>query len=216
MAVGFDGWPESAVEFYEGLELDKSKAYWIEHRAVYECDVRGPMDSLLAELEPEFGAAKVFRPYRDVRFSSDKSPYKTACGAGAYTEGGAALYLQVSADGLMAGSGYYHMDRDQLERYRAAVAADESGKEVEAAVEELERSGFDILGEALKTAPRGYPKDHPRIRLLKHKGLVMWRQDPPGGVLHSPDAVAWVAECWRAARPLNDWLSRYVGRAVTD
>ena len=77
------------------------------------------MEALLAELGPEFGETTLFRPYRDTRFSRDKSPYKTAIAA-RVGDG----YVQLSAGGLMAGAGMYHMAPDQLERYRAAVAAD--------------------------------------------------------------------------------------------
>src|ERR671923_2804284 len=116
----FRGWPAEAIEFYEGLEADNSRTYWQEHKAVYEEVVRGPMDQLLTELAPEFGEGRIFRPYRDVRFSKDKSPYKTAIGATAGTAG----YVHVDARGLAAGSGMWEMAPDQLERYRAAVDAD--------------------------------------------------------------------------------------------
>ncbi|GJF06552.1 hypothetical protein PSD17_54990 [Pseudonocardia sp. D17] len=102
----FEGFGEGAVEFYDGLLADNSKAYWTDQRAVYESDVREPMLALLAALEPEFGGpGKVFRPYRDVRFSADKTPYKTHCGG--YTP---PYYVQLSADGLMVAAGYYRME----------------------------------------------------------------------------------------------------------
>src|SRR5688572_10134866 len=106
--MAFSGWPEEAVEFYEGLEADNSKTYWQQHKHVYDGCVRAPMEELLAELAPRFGDGKIFRPYRDVRFSADKSPYKTAIGA-TLTGGG---YIQLSADGLSAGAGMYHMAPD--------------------------------------------------------------------------------------------------------
>jgi len=79
--AAFKGWPAEAFDFYEGLEADNSKTYWTEHKATYDEKVLAPMVDLLAELEDEFGPTKVFRPYRDVRFSADKSPYKTNLGA---------------------------------------------------------------------------------------------------------------------------------------
>ena len=103
--MAFRGWPSEALEFYEGLSADNSKTYWTEHKAVYETQAHAPMADLLAELEPEFGPGKIFRPYRDVRFSADKSPYKTHLGA--WLEAGG--YLQLSADGLAAGCGMYEM-----------------------------------------------------------------------------------------------------------
>src|SRR6187397_607378 len=103
--MAFRGWPAEAIEFYEGLEADNSKAYWQDHKTVYEEKVRGPMEALLRELAPEFGEGKIFRPYRDVRFSRDKSPYKTNIAA-TVSEGG---YISFSADGLGVGTGYYMM-----------------------------------------------------------------------------------------------------------
>src|SRR5204863_1827323 len=79
--VAFRGWPTEALEFYEGLEADNSRTYWLDHKETYDKQVYGPMADLLAELEPEFGPGRIFRPNRDVRFSADKSPYKTAIAA---------------------------------------------------------------------------------------------------------------------------------------
>ena len=77
----FKGWPESTLDFYDGLEADNSRAYWLEHKDVYEQDVKAPMEALLAELAPAYGDTKLFRPYHDTRFSRDKSPYKTTIAA---------------------------------------------------------------------------------------------------------------------------------------
>ena len=122
--MSFRGWRSEAIEFYEGLEADNSKTYWTENKLVYEEFVLGPMTELLTELAPEFGASKLFRPYRDVRFSADKSPYKTTIAATLEFGG----YVQLSAEGLGAGSGMWMMAPDQLERYRRAVSADQTGE----------------------------------------------------------------------------------------
>src|SRR2546430_13315162 len=121
--MAFRGWPAEALEFYEGLAADNSKAYWTDHKSVYDQCVYAPMVELLAELADEFGPGKIFRPYRDVRFSADKTPYKTAIGA-SLERGG---YVQLSAEGLAAGSGMYHLEPDQLNRFRQAAARDLSG-----------------------------------------------------------------------------------------
>ena len=70
----FSGWAEEALDFYEGLEADNTKTYWTRQRAVYDEQILHPMMELLDELGPEFGESKIFRPYRDVRFSKDKTP----------------------------------------------------------------------------------------------------------------------------------------------
>ena len=133
----FGGFPERALIFFEGLEADNSKPYWTDNRAVYERDVRAPMLALLAELEDEFGPGKLFRPYRDVRFSRDKTPYKTNAAA---TVGD--YYLSLSADGLFLGGGIYHPAPDQLDRMRRAVADDVQGAALERIVADLGKAGL--------------------------------------------------------------------------
>jgi uncharacterized protein (TIGR02453 family) len=200
----FTGFGEGVVEFYDGLIADNSKAYWTDQRAVYEADVRAPMQALLADLESEFGPGKIFRPYRDVRFSRDKTPYKTHCGATA-----GPFYVQVGADGLMAAGGYYQMAPDQITRFRTAVDDERRGSDLEKRLAALE--GLTVAGETLKTRPRGYDPDHPRIDLLRHKGLYAWRAWEPDDVLHEPGTLDRVARTWRTLRPLMEWLADHVG-----
>jgi uncharacterized protein (TIGR02453 family) len=205
--MAFKGWPDTAVAFYEGLEADNSKAYWLDHKEVYERDVKRPMEALLAELTAEFGETKLFRPYRDTRFSRDKSPYKTAIAARIGT-----CYVQFSADGLFAGGGMYHMMSDQLARFRKAIDADKSGKNLEKVVATVTKSGLDVHAmEELRSAPKGYPKDHPRIELLRMKGLVASRSWEPAAWLRTAGAKKRVVDTLRAAKPLLAWLEANVG-----
>src|SRR5215469_14946803 len=96
--MAFSGWSPEAVEFFEGLRADNTKTYWAAHKAFYEASVREPMAQLLDELSGEFGPGRIARPYRDIRFSADKSPYKTEIYA-TLDRGG---YVRFSADGLAA------------------------------------------------------------------------------------------------------------------
>jgi uncharacterized protein (TIGR02453 family) len=210
--MAFKGWPDAALAFYEGLEADNSKAYWLDHKEVYEREVKAPMDALLAELTAEFGETKLFRPYRDTRFSRDKSPYKTAIAA---TIG--AVYVQFSADGLFAGGGMYHMMPDQLARFRQAIDSDKSGADLEKVVTTVTKSGLDVHApEELKTAPRGYRKDHPRIDLLRMKGLVAARSWEPAAWLRTAAAKKRVADTLRATKPLLTWLDANVGPSTME
>ena len=205
--MAFAGWPIEAVEFYEGLEADNSKVYWQDNKSVYDRHVKAPMEELLADLADEFGAGKIFRPYRDVRFSADKTPYKTNCAA---TLGSG--YLSFSAEGLSVGGGLYMPDPKTLARYREAVDKEKSGAELAAIVAALHKAGYYTMAhEVLKTAPRGYPKDHPRIDLLRHKGIAMMKTWPVGAWLGTKKAKDRVVETLRAGVPLNDWLARHVG-----
>jgi len=205
--VAFRGWPVEALEFYEGLEADNSKTFWTAHKAVYDDKVHAPMMELLAELAPDFGAGKIFRPYRDVRFSNDKSPYKTAIGA-TLERGG---YIQLSAKGLAAGNGMWMMEPDQLARYRAAVDDDKSGQKLHKVLTEVASHGIDVGGhDELKTAPKGYARDHPRVEYLRYKGLVAWREWPVAAWLGTAAAKKRIVEFLRDSAPLNDWLRTHV------
>lgn len=209
----FTGFPPEALAFFAGLEADNSRTYWEAHKATWEGSVREPMENLLDDLAAEFGPFRPFRPYRDVRFSKDKSPYKTQFGAVSDRAGGS-HYVHLAASGLFAASGMYVMAPDQLERYRTAVDHDRHGTELRRIVDALAEAGVAVGpgGDApLKTAPRGYPKDHPRIGLLRWKGVAAGREFGAHAWLQTPEAVARVATFWRAAAPLSTWLGAHVG-----
>lgn len=208
MGSSFSGWPQAALDFYAGLEADNSKSYWTAHRAVYDDQVLAPMHALLDELEPEFGAGKVFRPYRDVRFSADKSPYKVEIGA--VLDGGG--YVRLNATGLAIGAGAHMMTPGQLARYRAAVADPDTGDSLEAAIADLAAHDIDIWVEnRLKTLPRGFGPDAAHPELLRNKDITAWKEWPVESWLHTAEAADRVAEALRATRPLTDWLAAHVG-----
>jgi uncharacterized protein (TIGR02453 family) len=210
--MSFRGWPADALDFYRGLEADNSKTYWQANKARYEDSVKAPFEALIDELDPEFGPMRMFRPYRDVRFSKDKSPYKTAAAIYGEREGGTSYYLHLSTSGLFAGSGSYHMAPDQLVRFREALDDPAKGGEIEAICAGLEKKGHSIgAAEELKSAPRGYAKDHPRISFLRRKGLVAGFEFPIAAWLHTPKAKDRVVKVWREQAPLDDWLDARVG-----
>lgn len=201
----FTGFPDEAFEFYAGLLADNSKSYWTAHRETYERCVREPMTALCAELEAEFGPAKLFRPYRDLRFSPDKTPYKTHQGAHV---GG--FYVQIDADGLMVAGGMYAPTPDQLRRYRAAVQGAPGGA-LQEIVDELRARGMQIAGDRLKTRPRGVPADHPRLELLRHRSLYAHCGWPADLWMGTPEVVDRVRESWRRLRPLVEWGDAHIG-----
>jgi uncharacterized protein (TIGR02453 family) len=209
--TGFAGWPDEALEFFEGLEADNTKAYWEPRKAVYERMVKAPMEALLAELEGEFGPFKIMRPYRDVRFSADKTPYKTNIGAGSRA-GAGGVYVSFSANGMFAGAGTWHLSKDQLVRYRQAIDSAE-GIDLEAVGAALAESGYELHGETLKRAPKGWPSDHPRVKLLRHTSVVIGQHYPPAPWMATAEAKDRVVEVWRAAQPVNAWLDANVGPA---
>jgi uncharacterized protein (TIGR02453 family) len=210
MASGFRGWPEECQRFFIGLELDNSKRYFEANRRVYDEAVKGPMVALMASLEDEYGPGKVFRPNRDVRFSKDKSPYKTNIAATAGM-GGNGGYLSLDARGLTVAAGRYELTPEQLTKFRKRVAADSSGAPLAAIVAKLEKSGYEMGGEQLKRVPAGLPQDHPRARLLRHKLLYIYKNFGLQPWLGSPAARKHILKVWSDATPLNDWLKRNLG-----
>jgi uncharacterized protein (TIGR02453 family) len=210
--MAFCGFPAEGLTFFDALEADNTKAFWTAHKDVYERAVKEPMEALCAELGDEFGPLRIFRPYRDTRFSKDKSPYKTSAAAMGEAEDGGHYYVHIAATGLFVGSGYYHMAGDQLERYRAAVDDDRTGEAVQAITTALAQARYDITAhDALKTAPRGYAKDHPRIDLLRRKGLVAGKQWPVARWLQTAETKKRIQAAWRDFAPLNQWLTTNVG-----
>ncbi|GAA2380000.1 MULTISPECIES: DUF2461 domain-containing protein [Gordonia] len=209
--MSFTGFPEAALDFYDDLEIDNSKVFWEAHRDVYQSSVAAPMVALTDELADEFGPAKVFRPYRDVRFSKDKTPYKTHQGAFVAVGPATGYYVQISAPGVRVAAGFYHADPDTLAAIRRAIDDDLHGAELEKIVGTLERKGWEVGGDRVKTSPRGWSADHPRIDLLRYRSLTVSRDYGFDEVIHSPALVDRVRKDWRQTRPLVDWLVRRVG-----
>ena len=203
----FTGFPVEALDFYDDLEADNTKSFWAAHKHVWERSVRDPMVALTEALGPEFGPAKVFRPYRDVRFSKDKTPYKDHQGAFVAVAPATGWYVELGAPGVRVGAGFYEADSARLARVRAAIADDRRGGELERVLASLARRGWERRGETLRTAPRGWPADHPRIGLLRHKSLAMSRSYGFEDVIHTPALLDRVRTDWRAARPLVAWLA---------
>ncbi len=205
----FMGIPPAAFEFYAALEQHNDKAWWVEHKDTYDADVRQPLLSLQGELSPRFGPGKLFRPYRDVRFTPDTAPYKTGQGMfqSNYEEVG--FYLQISAEGLMLGGGCHSFPPAQLSRYRTAVDAAASGTALVSIVAALTSAGYIVQGQALKTLPRGFAADHPRAELLKHKTLSASIQLGQPDWLHTALAQERISAHWELLRPLVEWVIRY-------
>jgi uncharacterized protein (TIGR02453 family) len=214
MTAAFDGFSREAFAWFAGLERDNSKAYFTATRELYDSDVRGAMVAMLEELSAAFGGeVRVFRQHRDVRFSPDKSPYKTRTYGllqGAPGAGGG-LYAELSSRGLYAGTGYHQLAGEALERFRQAVVDDSAGAALAAKVAAAREAGLEVVGASLRTAPRGYPRDHPRIELLRHKALIAGRRLPGTAGIGRRAALDHVAGTWRTAAPLNAWLDEHVG-----
>jgi uncharacterized protein (TIGR02453 family) len=208
------GLPAEAFDFYDALTADNTKAFWTEHKHEYEQLVKEPMIALGEALTDEFGKPHLYRPYRDVRFSKDKTPYKDHQGLYIESRNGLGWYVQVSARGLMVAGGWYVSTPQQVAKYREAVDTDDAG-ELEALVAEVENLGYEVGGELLKTKPRGYDKDHPRVQWLRYRTMYASHTWEPAAWMETDQLHEKVAGSWRALSGWMDWLADHVGPGET-
>lgn len=210
----FEGFPRAAFTFLAELEANNDREWFAENKARYEALWKAPLEALVDDAGAVLGPGKPFRVHRDVRFSKDKSPYKTHASA-VFENEGLVFYIHLEKDHAFCATGMYMMAKDQLSRLYRAVDDGRAGPALERAVETAEKAGFEIGGEALKTVARGYPKDHPRVRFLRHKGLTAsktwrWNKRPPAW-LNKPEALERIAACWAEPKAVNAWLMKHVG-----
>lgn len=206
----FTGIPAEAFEFYEALEADPTKSWWDAHKQAYATEVRGPLAALGAELTPEFGEPHLYRPYRDVRFAKDKSPYKDHQGLFTECRNGLGWYLQLSARGLMVAGGWYTSTAEQVARYRAAID-DGAGEQLAAFLTDIRRAGFSTGGQQLKSRPRGVAADHPQLEWLRYRTIYASRDWEPAAWMGTRKAFTRVRDSWRALSEWVDWLADVVG-----
>ena len=216
-APPFSGFGPGALAWFEDLAEDNSREYWAATKDAWQADVRAPLEALLGELAAGWGGeVRMYRQHRDVRFSRDKSPLKTSSYGVASRPGSlAGLYVAISADGLVAGTGLYDPARDQLGRYRAAVLDDASGEALRAAVDAAEAAGLELGAPTLKGTPRGIPRDHPRADLLRFTHLVLFAR-APDEALEGRAALDFARTTANAAAPVTDWLDAHVGPSRMD
>ena len=207
----FDGIPVAALDFYDDLEMDNTKSFWAAHREVYESSVRGPMTALAKALEDEFGQAKVFRPYRDVRFAKDKTPYKTHQGVFVPRGPATGWYVEVAAHGVRVGVGFYEASGSRLARIRESIDDERRGADLERILEALQKRAWTLGGDLLKTSPRGYGADHPRIALLRHRSMTLGKPYGFEPFIHTAELLDRVRLDWREASPFVEWVCDNAG-----
>ena len=157
----------------------------------------------------------MLRPYRDVRFSKDKRPYRENAAMVAEMPHGMGLYLEVSPRGMFVGGGLYEPGKDQLETFRTLQDDERAAAELDELLARCADRGYHLSHEgSLKTAPRGWPADHPRIEMLRLKRVTVFAQHEPGEWLHTREAVAVARDGWSVGRELNEWITRRVGASA--
>jgi len=197
-----------SFEFLKSLAENNNREYFTANRAIYEEFVRGPLEELTALAQDKYGPGKVMRPNRDVRFSANKAPYRTDASMWAGSVG--RVYLNVSSNGIEAGGGLYDPTRDQLARGRVAIAGSPlASADLSSVISTLDKSGYEVAGPSLKTAPKGYDKEDPNIELLRLKHYAALRQLP------FTSSLAEIEKSWAEVEPLIAWAGKHVGPALS-
>jgi uncharacterized protein (TIGR02453 family) len=216
VSAAFTGFGPAVTDWFVALASDNSRAYWAATRDIWQRDVRSPLEALLAEAAAEAGGGiKLFRPYRDMRFGGGEAPMKTAAGGLVLPPAGsaAARYVEVSAEGFYAGTGYHRFERDQLAAYRRVVAG-EAGSTFAVALDAARAAGLEVGGEVMTGTPQGVARDHPRIELLRRKGVFVGASLPPGDALETPAPLDHARRVWAAAASVVAWLDSHVGASA--
>jgi uncharacterized protein (TIGR02453 family) len=222
--TAFAGMPDEGLAFLEDLEERNTRDFFDANKQVFKEQVQAPFAALveaaaarLRRSVPDLGPPKVFRIYRDLRFSRDKTPYKTSMSAsvpsrprddGGGPGVGTGFYVNVGPAGLYTASGLYHADRADLARVRAAVADPDSGPELEAIFRRAAAKGLEPWLDPLQRMPREWPADHPRAALLKARSLVLNRQHERAPWLQTAELLDHLVADWKAMIPFNRWLER--------
>ncbi|WP_306231263.1 DUF2461 domain-containing protein [Agrococcus beijingensis] len=204
----FAGFSPDAFAFYRELEVHNERPWWLDNKHRYESQVKAPFEALAEELEPIASTVKIYRPYRDVRFSHDKTPYKTRQGMFAQRAPGIGWYLNLDATGVSMGGGFFG-DASFTKSYRAAVEAAAPGAELEGIVADLEEAGYTLGGEQVKTAPRGVDPQHPRIALLRYRFLTA-RRELDEADAYGPDLLDALFDTVEHLQPLVGWAVAHV------
>lgn len=217
-SADFPGFPPQAQPFLADLRDNNDRAWFSDHKAIYDQAVRGPAEALVACLEPALAEltghavdGKIFRIHRDIRFSKDKRPYNahlhiafparrgemTACG----------FFFALEPERVLVGAGGFDFSGPVLDAYRAAVAEPAKGAALEKLLAKLAKDGLRVEGAELKRVPQPYAQDHPRADLLRRKGLNVWRDIAEPAVITGDALYAQTLATFKTLAPLVTWLA---------
>jgi len=187
------------VEFFNKLTKHNVREWFQANKQFYVDNVQGPMKLLAAALTPRFGPIKLFRPYRDVRFSADKKPIQEHASLATTGKDGI-HFFKITKDEVLLAVGVYEPDAKQLEKFRQLLDSPAEAKKVRALIAELEGKGWTLSDSGKLTgAPKGYKKDHPEIDLLRYKSLAVRYSEPMGKPWFKPACLNKVVDSWAYA-----------------
>ena len=221
----FFGFPREFISFFENLKKNNSKEWFEKNRNDFEKHVLHPsrefvigMGKKLRQIAPEINAIpkinkSLFKINRDVRFSKDKSPYKTYMGIWLW-EGNRkrmespGFYLHVENKAVFIGVGIKMFSKPLLDRYRRAVVDKKLGDELKKAVKKVADQGYLIDGKHYRKVPRGYEADHPNAEFLLYNGLTARIEEKVPNAFFSDAIIDYAYSHYRNMLPLHRWLKK--------
>ena len=229
----FNGFPEESVRFLFELRYNNNREWFNEHKSDYDTFVKvptqefaGQMAKILKVLSPDKSPSpqvnfSIFRIYRDIRFSKDKTPYKTHIGVLFWEGAGPKMensgyYFQLEPPNLMLGIGIHTFSKTLLKTYRDSVVDPEYGPELEKAIEKTTQRGqYSIGGVHYKRVLRGYDPEDERAGLLLFNGLYAGVETEIPTEFYSDKFLDYCLEKYRGMIPIHYWLYDMTGRAAT-
>jgi uncharacterized protein (TIGR02453 family) len=191
------------------LEANNDRDWFKANRARYDDNLVAPARALGEDLS-DLGRPHLFRPWNDTRFHM-RPPIKEQVGLAIGHEGAGGFYVELSLDGFLVAAGIHQPAPDQVDRMRRAIDAGRTASGLTRAITRAREAKLELNEPALARAPRGYPADHPRVELLRHRGVTVARRHELGPWLHRPQAGARIRKELEAAAPLVRWLREHVG-----
>ena len=223
----FEGFPSSALKFFADLKMNNNREWFTENKPIYLNDVVEPakafifsLGSMLQEMHPGVnfdtrtnGSGSMFRIYRDVRFSKDKTPYKTYLGMIFWVGSGKkkdspGFYVGVGSEGAGVYAGMWGFPKENLAAYRKALDDPDKADDLGAILDGLRADGYDVGGEHYKRVPRGFDPDHPHAELLKYNAVHAGKPKIDEATVTSPDFVPVAFEHCVKYWPMVDWLHK--------
>jgi len=219
----FTHFPDETIIFFRELENNNNKEWFQAHKQDYKDYVQLPAIDFITSMGERLktistdiiydtrtnGAGSLMRIYRDIRFSPDKTPYKTNLGIIFWEGAGKKMenpgfYFHFDNQGVGIYAGFYMFPKDKLKTYRDAV--DKNGAELQEVITELHEKGYSIGGDKYKRVPQGFDVDHPHAELLKFKGLHSSTEMLDAELIIDPEFMDICFEHWANQSPLHNWL----------
>ena len=227
-ASRFSGFPKAAFKFFKDLENNNTREWFEENRGVFEKSVMGPAQDFVMEMGEKLKSVRpkivaipkvdksIFRIYRDVRFSKDKTPYKTHLGIFLWEGprkklGNPGFYLQFDKSTFLVAGGLHSLPDDLLKSYRDAVSDPRKGNEIRKILNKLAKnSNYKLGGSHYKRVPRDYDPDNPNADLLLHNGLYVYSERSIPKETYKRDFLDYSYNIFKEMFPLHEWLVKNV------